>query len=267
MTRTPTIAALALSVALLVTGCSGDDSDTAAAEPSASQAPTSEAAPTPPQIDGPMGPLQFEMATSDGSADVQGQADGCDNPDEESLSTSFTDGTTTVTIDASGGSGSIVVSGGTEYEGTIESLQVGDDGTVSITGTGGAADDSAGAGAFAIAGSCALPESESESGSASGPTFSFTTADGDVVEGPAGACTNPDEETLKVSFEDDGTTVDVDVSGGSGSVRLSGGTEFEGTVESVTIGDDGSVMLSGTGSPADPGASPTTFEVSGSCAG
>jgi len=96
-------------------------------------------------------------------------------------------------------------------------------------------------------------------------SFEMTTADGSFsVSGTADSCDNPTESTLKVTFSDGTTEVEVDATNGSGSVVAAG--EFEGTVESVSVGDAGDVTVSGRGSIADPGASPTTFEITGSCA-
>ncbi|KAA1418321.1 hypothetical protein FE697_021100 [Mumia zhuanghuii] len=96
--------------------------------------------------------------------------------------------------------------------------------------------------------------------------FELDTADDSVdVDGAATACDNPDEGTLNVTFADDGATVVVAVSGGTGSVTVSGSTEFEGRITSMIIGDDGSVNASGEGTLADDTAQPTTFTLEGRC--
>ncbi|WP_370615686.1 hypothetical protein [Mumia sp. Pv 4-285] len=101
--------------------------------------------------------------------------------------------------------------------------------------------------------------------------FDLDTADDSVdVDGVASVCENPDASTLNVTFvedgaADDGATVVVTVSGGSGSVVVSGSTEFEGRITSMMIADDGAVSASGEGSLADDTAQPTTFTLEGRC--
>jgi hypothetical protein len=213
---------------------------------------------------GPFDPLTFTLVTGDGTIDMTGTADSCDNPDESTLSTSFSDGTTTVTVDVTGGSGGITVSGGTEFEGTVESAMVGDAGDVEITGFGSVADDSAGEPTgFAIGGSCAAPVAEpSEDG-----TFRLTTADGTLdLPGTPEACDNPGETTLAVEYPSGENTVSLQVDQGEGSVTVTGPQSFEGRVESIMVGDTGNVMVTGTGSPADDSAGePTEFTLEGQC--
>lgn len=96
-------------------------------------------------------------------------------------------------------------------------------------------------------------------------TFTMTTADGLSITGTAGRCENPVESTLSVTFSGDGSQVAVDAAGGIGTVSVSGAVEFEGAVEFVEVGDAGNVTATGRGSLADPGAQPTTFEITGSC--
>ncbi|TIC85035.1 hypothetical protein E8D34_13205 [Nocardioides sp. GY 10113] len=161
------------ALALVLTGCGDDDppanasssttqtaSDAAATPTDAaptSDAPTSDAGDeaTGDPADGAVGSLPFRLVTADGSIEVDGTAEACDNPDEANLATSFTDGTTTVTVNGVDGAGSITISGGTQFEGRIDSLMVGDAGNVAITGHGALADDAATPTGFTIEGSCA----------------------------------------------------------------------------------------------------------------
>ncbi len=104
-------------------------------------------------------------------------------------------------------------------------------------------------------------------GATESKTFTLTTADGEVeVTGTTDGCDNPSESTLAVTFTDGMTTVEVDAADGTGFVMISGDVEFEGTVTSVVVGDAGNVEVEGDGSIADPGSSPTTFTITGSCA-
>ncbi|KHL13393.1 hypothetical protein CLV56_3964 [Mumia flava] len=98
--------------------------------------------------------LEFELETEDDTVDFDGTAQSCDNPDESTLSVEFTDGTGTATVEVSGGTGSVVVTGGPEFEGRIEQFQIGDDGSVTASGHGTIADDSAQPTTFTLTGSC-----------------------------------------------------------------------------------------------------------------
>ncbi|BDZ41314.1 hypothetical protein GCM10025865_06130 [Paraoerskovia sediminicola] len=275
--RSATVLTALLTVGV-VAGCA-DDGD--AADPGASADPTptaeatTEAPAEPPTLSGPVDPLQFMMKTADGAVDLDGTASSCDSADEENLAVSFTDGDATVDIDVADGAGTVTVTGGPEFEGTADMFEIGDDGTVNITGTGSAADDSATATAFTVLGGCTGGDaggSGDAGGDAAGDSaagdVTLTTANGSAdVSGAATTCTNPDEADLDLEFSDGTSTVMVDVAGGTGSVEVTGGSEFEGTVEMFEIGDDGSFTASGFGGAADPGAEATTFEIAGTCAG
>ncbi|MEQ6902068.1 hypothetical protein [Nocardioides sp. YIM 152588] len=172
--QTPGRIAIALgTLALALAGCGDDEpakvsaSTAPASTAPASSAPASSApaeetpgdaaasdGPTDATDGGPAGALQFQMATADGAIALTGTADACTNPDETTLAVTFTDGTTTVAVDASGGGGGIVVSGGTQFEGRVDTLVVGDVGNVEITGHGALADDTAEPTEFTILGGC-----------------------------------------------------------------------------------------------------------------
>ena len=96
-------------------------------------------------------------------------------------------------------------------------------------------------------------------------TFTMTTADGLEITGAATACDNPLESSVMVNFAGESSTVTVDAENGTGIVTVSGDVEFEGRVESVSVGDAGDLVVTGSGSLADPGAAPTTFEIVGTC--
>src|SRR6478736_5951366 len=82
--------------------------------------------------------------------------------------------------------------------------------------------------------------------------FSFSTADGKLsVAGTASTCENPDKATLSVTFEGDNATVTVAVTGGKGSVVVTGDDGFQGTISNVQVADSGDVDASGTGATAD----------------
>lgn len=104
-------------------------------------------------------------------------------------------------------------------------------------------------------------ESEDEAGE-----FELDTADDSVdVDGRASECQSPDDATLKVTFTDEGTTVTADISGGTGTVTVTGGIEFEGDVASVQVSDNGTLNAFGQGSLSRPGAEKTAFTLVGRC--
>ncbi|MBW9216065.1 hypothetical protein KV102_14595 [Mumia sp. zg.B53] len=104
-------------------------------------------------------------------------------------------------------------------------------------------------------------ESEDEAGE-----FELDTTDDSVdVDGRASECQSPDDATLKVTFTDEGTTVTADISGGTGTVTVTGGIEFEGDVASVQVSDNGTLNAFGQGSLSRPGAEKTAFTLVGRC--
>lgn len=114
-------------------------------------------------------------------------------------------------------------------------------------------------------GTTGSPTSDPSGGGTAGP-FVLTTDNDDIrVSGNSQAgCTNPDETTLEVSFTDGTLVVQVSAEDGEGTVIVPG--FFEGTIDSIQVGDLGDVFISGRGSLADDTAEPTTFDVTGSCA-
>jgi hypothetical protein len=96
-------------------------------------------------------------------------------------------------------------------------------------------------------------------------TFELTTADNRVsLSGKAQSCTSNGETTLSVVFSNGSKEVIVSATNGTGRVMMPG--QFEGTIQSISVGDTGSVRITGKGSAADDTAKPTTFTVTGNCA-
>lgn len=61
--------------------------------------------------------------------------------------------------------------------------------------------------------------------------------------------------------------LELNAEGGTGSVTLSGATEAEGTVDSLTVGDPGEITASGTVTVADDRVTEqASFDVTGNCA-
>lgn len=163
--------AVLLVSALALAGC-GDDDNPGSVNSTTSAAPTPEetdpapsvtstpspsetSSPSPSETSAPTpGPNDFTMTTKDGSVEITGPVTACENPDETSLETEFSDGSSTVDIDVERGRGEVDVEGATQFEGRVSSIQVGDTGMVTIAGKGGLSDDSAPTTAFMITGTC-----------------------------------------------------------------------------------------------------------------
>lgn len=95
------------------------------------------------------------LTTSDG-VDAALDVTSCDNPGETTISLEATNETADLEMDAAGGSGTIIFdSSDGRREGTVDSVQVGDTGNITASGTLSAADDSAGTATFELTGSCA----------------------------------------------------------------------------------------------------------------
>jgi len=116
------------------------------------------------------------------------------------------------------------------------------------------------------AGGTARSSTSDPSGYGTAGPFVLTSDNDDIrVSGNSlSGCTNPDETTLEVSFTDGTLEVQVSAVAGEGTVIVPG--IFEGTIDSIMVGDAGDVFISGRGSLADDTAEPTTFDVTGSCA-
>lgn len=159
MLRVRPAAAAMLALPLLIAGCSGTQTPaetvTETVTETATETVTAPADDGQGAMDGATGSKSFQMTTEDGSLDVTGTTDGCDNPTENSLTVTFTDGTTTVEVDAADGTGSVMISGGVEFEGTVTSVMVGDGGSVEVSGDGSLADPGSSPTTFSITGSCA----------------------------------------------------------------------------------------------------------------
>jgi len=96
-------------------------------------------------------------------------------------------------------------------------------------------------------------------------TFELTTADNSVsLSGKAQSCTSNGETTLSVVFSNGSKEVIVSATNGTGQVMMPG--QFEGTIQSISVGDTGAVRITGKGSVADDTAKPTTFTITGNCA-
>jgi hypothetical protein len=104
-------------------------------------------------------PPTVRLVTSDG-LDVTMVVSGCESPGETTLKfvarTEDDENPIVLSLDATGGQGTIVLSGGDEREGTVDQLMVGDRGEITASGTLNIADDSAsGTSTFELTGDCA----------------------------------------------------------------------------------------------------------------
>jgi len=96
--------------------------------------------------------------------------------------------------------------------------------------------------------------------------MTVSTGDGKVTfTGHVETCTNPNASTLEATVKGDTSQAVITTKDGAGTVVISGAHEFEGTADKVSIGDTGMVTISGRGSLADPGSTPTDFTITGSC--
>ncbi len=95
--------------------------------------------------------------------------------------------------------------------------------------------------------------------------FQLTTADGMVdIGGTASACTLIDETSAKITFSGSTQMVNVDASGGTGSVTVD--SEFDGTIETAAIDmKTGTVRITGTAAASTDGNPATEFTVTGTC--
>lgn len=95
------------------------------------------------------------LTTSDG-LDVTMDVTSCDNPGETSISLTAETESSDLQMDATGGSGTILYeSSEGNREGTVDSVQVGDTGNITASGSLSVADDSADAATFELTGQCA----------------------------------------------------------------------------------------------------------------
>jgi hypothetical protein len=94
----------------------------------------------------------------------------------------------------------------------------------------------------------------------------FETDDGAIrVEIDGSTCTSTSASDFTASGEDDGTTLTASAQAMSGSVVLSGATEFEGRIDSAEVGETGTLRAFGVGSVADDSATPVEFTLTGQC--
>jgi len=164
-------AALACTVALLA-ACGGDDDSatgttttvapttttTAAAGTGTTAAggtPANSAGAVPGAASAVPPPGSLSFVTEDGSVDVDLTGVTC-TPGGDESSVTLSGGTgTTVTADAAGGEGTLVLDGSTLFDGTIEDVRLGDAGNLVIEGTGNPARAGAPSTTFTLAGECA----------------------------------------------------------------------------------------------------------------
>lgn len=95
------------------------------------------------------------LTTSD---DINATLDvsSCDNPGETTITLRASSESSDLELDASGGTGTIVFeSSDGRREGTVDSVQVGDTGNITASGSLSPADDSASPATFELSGSCA----------------------------------------------------------------------------------------------------------------
>ncbi len=103
-----------------------------------------------------------------------------------------------------------------------------------------------------------------------GPLATLSSANYGPKDFTIASCTNAGESDLVLAGQADNITIQVNAPDGTGTLGVDGGTEgdgitLNGTVESVTVGDDGSFTVTGTfGEPNNVGE---TFTLTGSCAG
>lgn len=103
------------------------------------------------------------------------------------------------------------------------------------------------------------------------PTVRLVTSDGLDESMVVTSCENPGETTLKLSAQsndlEDPIILEIDATGGKGTIVLSGGDEREGTVDQLVVGDTGEITASGVLNIADSSdAGDNTFELTGNCA-
>ncbi len=103
------------------------------------------------------------------------------------------------------------------------------------------------------------------------PTVRLVTSDGLDETMIVTSCNNPGETTLTLKAQsndlEDPIIMDVDATGGKGTIVLSGGDEREGTVDQLMVGDTGEITASGVLNIADDSdTSNNTFELTGNCA-
>ncbi len=166
-------AALACTIALLA-ACGGDDdsatgttttvaptttaaaaTDGAGTGTTAAGGTTANSAGAVPGADSPAPPPgSLSFVTDDGSVDVDLTGVTC-TPGGDESSVTLSGGTgTTVTVDAAGGEGTLVLDGSTLFDGTIDDVRLGDAGNLVIEGTGNPARAGAPATTFTLAGEC-----------------------------------------------------------------------------------------------------------------
>lgn len=109
-------------------------------------------------VDAPFSQPTVRLETSDG-LDLTMTVSGCESQGETTLKfVAHTEGEDQIvlSLDATGGEGTVVLSGGDEREGTIDQVMVSDSGEITVSGTLGTADDGSPDGStFELTGNCA----------------------------------------------------------------------------------------------------------------
>ncbi|MBS1836559.1 MAG: hypothetical protein JST64_02555 [Actinobacteria bacterium] len=158
--RTVTAVLLA-AVAVLAVACGSDDTaSTTTAKASASSSATSRPATSPPPTTSTTlaGTTRGSVQLHIGATAIALTSESCTSGTPTSIELTATDASgNTLKVDATDGSGSASLRGPSEdREGTVKSVQVGADGTFSVSGIMSVADDSApGPDDLAISGLCA----------------------------------------------------------------------------------------------------------------
>jgi hypothetical protein len=145
------ILALVAALTLFVAGC-GDEGDDAADETTT----TADAIANDGVVDDgiTMADATLRFTTEDGTIDLQFGQVVCTSSDESSFqATGELDGTT-ITTEAAGQLGNVVLAGSQVFDGTIEEVAVGDTGALTAVGTGSTPDPDAAATGFTIQGQC-----------------------------------------------------------------------------------------------------------------
>lgn len=103
--------------------------------------------------------------------------------------------------------------------------------------------------------------------SGAGQTVRLTTSDGLDVTMDVTSCDNPGETSISLTAETESSDLQMDATGNSGTIFYeSSDGNREGTVDSIQVGDTGSITASGSLGVADDSADPATFELTGQCA-
>ncbi len=147
-------ALLALTaLSLVAVGCGDEDADTAD-ETTATSEDQSSTTSTDDAGAGSMAEATLAMKTEDGTIDLQFEKVVCTSADETTFTASGEVDGTTITAQAAGQVGNLVLMGTDEFSGTIRGVVIGDTGALAATGTGSTPDPNATATEFTIRGQC-----------------------------------------------------------------------------------------------------------------